>query len=87
MTVTGCYRAQIIYFFRMQIGPRTRSGIGLGSSSRLRRMRRFLGLSRELLIQNLGTAGFVHLSCLAEQAKILVAEAEENNLGNERYGR
>ena len=26
-----------------------------------------------------GTAGFVHVSCLAEQAKILVAEAEENN--------
>ena len=29
-----------------------------------------------------GTAGLVHLSCLAEQAKILLAEAEENNLGN-----
>ena len=29
-----------------------------------------------------GTAGFVHVSCLVEQAKILVAEAEENNLGN-----
>ena len=28
-----------------------------------------------------GTAGFVHVSCLAEQAKILWAEAEENNLG------
>ena len=27
-----------------------------------------------------GTAGSVHVSCLAEQAKILVAEAEENNL-------
>jgi tetratricopeptide (TPR) repeat protein len=27
-----------------------------------------------------GTAGFVHVSCLAEQAKILVAGAEENNL-------
>ena len=27
-----------------------------------------------------GTAGFAHVSCLAEQAKILVAEAEENNL-------
>ena len=38
-----------------------------------------------------GTAGFVHVSCLAEQAKILVAEAEENNLGakgfNERWAR
>ena len=27
-----------------------------------------------------GTAGFVHVSCLAEQAKILVAEALDNNL-------
>ena len=27
-----------------------------------------------------GTAGFAHASCLAEQAKILVVEAEENNL-------
>ena len=27
-----------------------------------------------------GTAGFAHVSCLAEQAKILVAEAEERNL-------
>ena len=27
-----------------------------------------------------GTAGFAHVSCLAEQAKILFAEAEENNL-------
>ena len=38
-----------------------------------------------------GTAGFAHVSCLAEQAKILVAEAEENNLGykawNERWQR
>ena len=30
-----------------------------------------------------GTAGFAHVSCLAEQAKILFAEAEENNLGYE----
>ncbi len=30
-----------------------------------------------------GTAGFVHVSCLAEQAKILVAEADER----ERYRR
>ena len=30
-----------------------------------------------------GTAGFAHVSCLAEQAKILVAEAEENNLGDD----
>jgi len=38
-----------------------------------------------------GTAGFAHVSCLAEQAKILVAEAEGNNLGekakNERWAR
>jgi hypothetical protein len=33
-----------------------------------------------------GTAGFAHVSCLAEQAKILVAEALENNLINtERF--
>jgi tetratricopeptide (TPR) repeat protein len=29
-----------------------------------------------------GTAGFAHVSCLAEQAKILLAEGEENNLSN-----
>ncbi len=38
-----------------------------------------------------GTAGFAHVSCLAEQAKILFAEGEENNLGekamNERWAR
>ena len=38
-----------------------------------------------------GTAGFAHVSCLAEQAKILFAEAEENNLDhkvkNERWHR
>ncbi|CAH0379829.1 unnamed protein product [Pelagomonas calceolata] len=28
-----------------------------------------------------GTAGFAHVSCLAEQAKILVEEGEDNNLG------
>ena len=43
LTVTGCYRAQITYFFRMQIGPRTRSGIGLGSGSRLYRLRHRCG--------------------------------------------
>jgi len=32
-----------------------------------------------------GTAGFVHVSCLAEQAKILVAEGEENNLDDDRF--
>ena len=38
-----------------------------------------------------GTAGFAHVSCLAEQAKILYAEAVENKLGGkaleERFGR
>ena len=34
-----------------------------------------------------GTAGFAHVSCLAEQAKILVAEAEENNLDDKVLGR
>ena len=38
-----------------------------------------------------GTAGFAHVSCLAEQAKILMDEAEENNLGDkvriERWSR
>ena len=52
LTGTGCHRAQIIYFFRMQIGARTRSGIGLGSGSRRNRMRRCLVLSRELWIEN-----------------------------------
>ena len=32
-----------------------------------------------------GTAGFAHVSCLAEQAKILVAEAEENNLDDDDW--
>ena len=31
-----------------------------------------------------GTAGFAHVSCLAEQAKILVAESEESNLDEMR---
>ena len=31
-----------------------------------------------------GTSGFAHVSCLAEQAKILCDEAEENNLYGER---
>ena len=34
-----------------------------------------------------GTAGFAHVSCLAEQAKILVAESEENNLDDTRWRR
>ena len=50
----GCHQVQIIYFFRTQIGARTRSGIGLGSGSRLRRVRESLELSSELWIQNFG---------------------------------
>ena len=37
------------------------------------------GLVRECACHT--TEGFVHVSCLAEQAKILVAEAEEDKLG------
>ena len=57
LTGTGHHRAQIIYFFGMQIGSRTPSGIGLGSGSRLRRMRPYLELPRELWIQNFGDHG------------------------------
>ena len=32
-----------------------------------------------------GTSGFAHVSCLTEQAKILVAEGEENNLDDEEF--
>ncbi|CAH0375858.1 unnamed protein product [Pelagomonas calceolata] len=32
-----------------------------------------------------GTAGFAHVSCLAEEAKILVAEAWENNLDSKAF--
>ncbi len=34
-----------------------------------------------------GTAGFAHVSCLAEQAKILVAEAEERHLDDDKFER
>ena len=67
-TGTGRHRVQIIYFFRMQIGPRTPSGMGLGSDSRLGRIRRCLGLPRELWIQNFGDsywrAAHCHANCL-----------------------
>ena len=53
-TGTGRHRAQIIYFFRGQLGSRTPSGIGLGSGGPQDRMRRRLGLPRELWIQNFG---------------------------------
>ena len=57
-TGTGRHRVQIIYFFWMQIGPRTSTGVALIVGSRLHRMRRFLGLSRELWIQNIGDLGW-----------------------------
>ena len=53
-TGTGSYRVQIIYFFRMLIGPRTPSGIGLRSGRPLGRMRPYLELPRELWIENFG---------------------------------
>ena len=52
-TGTGRHRVQIIYFFRMQIGPRTSTGVALIVGSRLDRMRRRLELSRELWIEKL----------------------------------
>ena len=54
LTVTGCHRDQIIYFFRGQIGPRTATGVALIVGSHIHRMRWRLGLSRELWIQNFG---------------------------------
>ena len=54
LTGTGRHRAQIIYFFRMRIGSRSPSGIGLGSGGPLCRMRPCLELSGELWIQNFG---------------------------------
>ena len=53
-TRTGRHRVQISYFFRMQIGTQTPSGTSLGSGGPLGRMRMFLGLFRELWIENLG---------------------------------
>ena len=54
LTGTGRHRAQIVYFFWMQIGSRAPSELGLGSGSRLHRMRQCLGLPRELWIENIG---------------------------------
>ena len=51
---TWRHRVQIIYFLWMQIGPRTRSGIGLGSGGPLDSMRRCLVLPRELWIEIFG---------------------------------
>ena len=52
----GCHRAQIIYFFRMQIGARTRSGIDLGSDGPLDRMRRCLELLWTQTLRILGSS-------------------------------
>ena len=54
LTGTGRHRVQITYFFWMQIGSRAPSELGLGSGSRLHRMRQCLGLPRELWIENIG---------------------------------
>jgi hypothetical protein len=54
LTVTGSHRDQISYFFWMQIGPRTPTGVALIVGSHLHRMRWRLGLSRELWIENFG---------------------------------
>ena len=58
-TGTGRHRVRIIYFFRMQIGSRTPSEMGLGSGSRLRRMRRFLGPSESSGSHGQAIHGFV----------------------------
>ena len=60
LTVTGCYRDQIVYFFRGQIGSRTPSGLGLTLGSRLERLRRFLVLPESSGLKTLGDHG----SCL-----------------------
>ena len=57
LTGTGHHRAQIIYFFWMQIGPRTATGVAPIVISRLHRMRWFSGLCRELWIQNIEDLG------------------------------
>ena len=56
-TVTGHHRAQIVYFFRIQIGSRTPSGMGMGSGSRLERVRRFLVLPESSGLKTLGDHG------------------------------
>ena len=48
LTGTRRHRAQIIYFFWMQIGPRTPTGVALIVRSHIHRIRWLSGLSREL---------------------------------------
>ena len=50
----GCHWDQIVYFFRMYIGSRAPSGMGLGSGGPLDRVRRFSVLPRELWIEIFG---------------------------------
>ena len=57
LTGTRRNRAQIIYFFWMQIGPRTPTGVALIVGSHIHRIRWFSGLSRELWIQNIEDLG------------------------------
>ena len=61
-TGTRRHRVQIIYFLWMQIGSRTASGIGLGSGSRLHRMRLHLVLPRELWIEIFGKSWPIEVS-------------------------
>ena len=53
-TGTWRHRVQIAHFFGGQVGSWTPSGIGLGSGSRLRRMRPYLELAKELWIEIFG---------------------------------
>ena len=56
-TVTGRHRAQIVYFFRIQIGSRTPSGLGLTLGSRLERVRRILVLPESSGLKTLANHG------------------------------
>ena len=76
-TGTGRHRVQIIYFLWGQIGSRTPSGIGLGSGSRLRRMRQRLVLSRELWIENFGKSWSSALERQGPWEMYLTLEAAE----------
>jgi hypothetical protein len=59
----GVPSVQIIYFFRMQIGSRTPSGIALGSGGSQDRMRLRSVLSRELWIENFGGSWQLSAHC------------------------
>ena len=57
LTEMGRHRAQIVYFFRMYIGSRTPSGIGMRSGGPPDRMRRFLELPESSGSKTLGDQG------------------------------